>query len=1239
MARWTTADDAVSGLRRVAKRQLRTVWQKLPAEQRTKLRQSLHPADSAKVERAASAIASARPLSAASVQKPVITIYVIVEDRGQDLAATLQSALRQKSVPLAVVVIDTTDDAAIARTAASYSSRDGRVSVVASPGQSAVAARQTAVENAKTRWILSLTAGDILAAGAVAAAVNSLKASGSDLAVGTVGVRKGTKFATPAAQSALHGKATSTTTLQYSPDLAGDTYLSNKVFSRQFWLEQLTGVDPDGDLWQAEVVRTAYLRAATIDLLPGRTSDVVGDAGDDALTREQLCSTTTLDEYLQRMTHVMTEVGQSFPPDLTGRLLTRLLGTDLFPFFEVVPRTNGAYWSNLVRGTQELAALAPIAWDSIRLHNRLLLAAVLDDNRADVVTICSSRSDLGSSFATATDHGTVLARPPYLDDLTRRPSEALLTCQDIDLRVTSKITGLTWDADGRLRISGHAYIPSIDPETGALVIEALLVDPDGIEVRPLVVGRHRDPAIDQEANDNWTSYADSGFTVDIDPADLLAEDTTTPAWSLRLRLTAQGRIVESAVMRRETAGAAGTVPIAPMDGNRRVALEFKPGVGLTLVRVTPMYSAVDVRLDGRVLTITVEAHSAPLASKITVECSKLAIRKTAVCVDVRGNVADYRLAIPRLAAEASPRTEHQWDLRLDSGFKTPQPIAWRRDSSDFEEQTDRSRRLRLKLTGYGFLALEERRYRVEADDLAVSDDGQYLTVLGTADFTSIHAPRIVLSSGKSVIEADQVSLNVTRNQGSNRFSVRFPLVTAPWEGPDQMPEVGAYSVRYIPQKTEDNAGYWIPAAPALQTDLPSRLLRDTLEVGVSRTAAAGALTVHFRPPLKPDELGRYNQQALRTEIAEAQLPLRDAVLFMCFGGRRATDSTRRILEEFQRRGSAGDMYWAIADFSVPVPDGTQPVIIGTRLWYRLLAEAKLLVNNNNFPFYFRKREGQTYIQTWHGTPLKKLGNDVARTNFSLSYWNLMHREAAYWDALLAQNPYAADVFASCFGFTGQVIAQGYPRNDSLKAPDAESRRDAVRALLGIPEGRKAILYAPTWRDDAKNTSKQYELVTYLDFEAAQEQLGDDYVILLRGHHNIAGQRQTAGNRFVIDVTEYPEVNDLYLAADVLINDYSSVMFDFCVTGKPIIFLTPDIAQYRDSTRGFYFDLEAQAPGPLLMTTPEVVHAIKNVTSTQIRYAERYRAFVETYAPMCDGSATQRVVDALPLNALAPVYSS
>ena len=881
-----------------------------------------------------------------------------------------------------------------------------------------------------------------------------------------------------------------------------------------------------------------------------------------------------------------------------------------------------------------LSEAVELDWDVVRIHNRLILAAVLADKRQDVLRICNQRSDYGSSYPMEVTKAGLVANPLYLPELSGYDSD-LLRCREIDVRMTSKMTSFNWQSDGKLEIGGHAYIQSVDPVAGNLSVRASLVNDVTAEIVPLPVERHVDSAIDWESNDHWTSYAASGFTTLIDPAVVLRNEDSADLhnWHLILTVSAGGVIREAPLTRRDLNGATGHLAIGPMLGTSRVAIEMRSATtGLTLIPVTPHYIATAVELSDRSLTLTVEAHSAPAAAKISLECLKLGIRKSATCVHVDGTTATYTLEVPSLGADANPTAEYEWQLRLDSGFRSPQPVSWLTGSSELAAHSDQTRSLRPGITGYGFLILQERRTRVIATTVQVSPDRRTLRIEGTADLPVIHAPRIVLSSGKAVIPATNVELKVQTNEGSNDFAAEFLLPRNPWDGDEVLPEVGAYSVRFVPPGVADHLGYWLPASSTLQTTMPNRIPADRVEVGVSRSPKTAALTIHLRPPLAEEEVGRFNQQALRNQVSTdgnlVEAELRDAVLFMCFGGRRATDSPRRLLEEFQRRETSLPMYWAVADFSVPVPEGASPVLIGSRLWYQLLTEVRVLINNNNFPFYFRKRDGQVYIQTWHGTPLKKLGNDVARTNFSLSYWNLMWREAEYWDALLAQNDYAAEVLARCFGFEGRVVAEGYPRNDSLTRDRMETDRTAIRSRLGIPQGKTAILYAPTWRDDAKNASRQYEMVTYLDFEKAKQQLGEDYVLLLRGHHNIAGQRQTSANKFVIDVTEYPEVNDLYTAADILVNDYSSVMFDFCVTGKPIIFLTPDIAQYRDETRGFYFDLEEMAPGPLHDTTDEVVRSIRNISSVSRRYAAKYEAFVEMFAPNCDGAATSRVYDAL-----------
>ncbi|MGP4033795.1 CDP-glycerol glycerophosphotransferase family protein [Pseudarthrobacter sp. 1C304] len=1216
--------QAVAALKAAAERNLRRVWRALPPEQRQQIRKVAHPASLAKLQRTA----AAKP--AAPLQRPQVSVVILLNDAAGDPAVTLRSLLSQEPAAMEMIVVDTSAAGQGRGPVRTFTKRDSRVKYLALEGATDEAARAGAAGQGRAPYVMFLSAGDVVETASLEALFRSLRQTGSSFAVGMTGILKGKTSTTPAWQQDLHAVPRPAVTVAELPAVLRDGALGNKVFRRDFWTEATAGISTGLQHWQYEAVPTLYSRAASFDIVDVKVFTTSADASVRPMARELLCQLDYLADRLSRLESLAAGLRPVLYPEAFRRLLSHELGNGLFRFYEVVPRTDQAYWDKLHTTVRRLSEGVELDWDDIRIHNRLILSAVLADRREDVVRICNHRSDYSSSFPTRTTGSTLEAQPQYLPELSHYEPE-LLSCRDIDLRLVSKMTHFAWQADGRLEIGGHAYISSVDPAAGSLTIEASLVSSGGGDAVPLAVQRHTDPSIDWESSDNWTSYADAGFRTVIDPAVMLDGVTGAPSeWHVLLRVSAGGRTLEAPLTRRDVNGSTGSLPVGPMLGTARAAVEMRPATtGLTFIPVTPLYVATALELAGRTLTLTVEAHSAPVAAKVSVESPKFGIRATATCLDVVGTTAHYCVDVPELAAGAAPTAEYEWRLRLDSGFKTPQPVAWPDDSTALESQSDHTRSLRLGLTGYGFVTLKERRTRVIASSVEVLADQRTLRIEGTADLPVIHAPRIVLSSGKAVIPATDVALTVRTNDGSNAFTADFLLPQNPWGGEEIMPEAGAYSVRFVLPGAADHQGYWFPVSPALQTQMPRRIPADRVEVGVSRSPKNAALTIHLRPPFAADEVGRYNQQLMRTPVtAGGEAGLKDAIVFMCFGGRRATDSPRRLLEEFQRRGSQWPMYWAVADFSVPVPAGTEPVLIGSRRWYQLLVESRILINNNNFPFYFRKREGQVYIQTWHGTPLKKLGNDVARTNFSLSYWNLMWREAEYWDALLAQNDYAAGVLAKCFGFDGRVVADGYPRNDSLTPARMEQDRPAIRSRLGIPEGKTAILYAPTWRDDAKNASRQYEMVTYLDFEKAQQQLGDDYVLLLRGHHNIAGQRQTAANKFVIDVTEYPEVNDLYTAADVLVNDYSSVMFDFCVTGKPIIFLTPDIAQYRDETRGFYFDLEDMAPGPLHNTTEEVVRSIKNIASVSRRYAPKYEAFVGMFAPYCDGNATARVFDAL-----------
>src|SRR5690606_37133293 len=161
---------------------------------------------------------------------------------------------------------------------------------------------------------------------------------------------------------------------------------------------------------------------------------------------------------------------------------------------------------------------------------------------------------------------------------------------------------------------------------------------------------------------------------------------------------------------------------------------------------------------------------------------------------------------------------------------------------------------------------------------------------------------------------------------------------------------------------------------------------------------------------------------------------------------------------------------------------------------------------------------------------------------------------------------------------------------------------------------KVLLYAPTWRDD------RTEMVDFLDPSELAERTGA--VVLVRGHSRTLLPGQSATGPRVIDVTGYANVARLMCAADAMITDYSSVMFDFTITGKPIYFLAPDLEHYRSDLRGFYFDLAERAPGPIVRTTDELVAALGEDPS---RYADRYEAWRKVFNARDDGRAAERVV--------------
>jgi CDP-glycerol glycerophosphotransferase len=420
----------------------------------------------------------------------------------------------------------------------------------------------------------------------------------------------------------------------------------------------------------------------------------------------------------------------------------------------------------------------------------------------------------------------------------------------------------------------------------------------------------------------------------------------------------------------------------------------------------------------------------------------------------------------------------------------------------------------------------------------------------------------------------------------------------------------------------------VVVAPELGSRLPVAIATDRHEGRVVRGPESSAQIVLQRPI--GNARGQYAQNTFRrAAVTPYAGPLHRGLLVRSYFGELATDSGVSVQEELRRRGSDLPVYWAVQDHSVVVPDGGIPVIVNSEEWYRLLSSVSYYLDNMYQPDFHRKPEGQVIIETFHGYPFKQMGRPHwEQQGFSSALMDSYDRRAADWSYLVSPATYATPLLRRDFGYAGDVLEIGYPRNDVLLSADADRIRSAVRESLGVRPDQTAVLYAPTFRDYMSRDDNQAVMPSFFDFGRAHRRLGDDTVILIRGHAFNARTKHRVGPRpGTVDVTDYPEVSDLYLAADAAVVDYSSLRFDFGVTGKPMIFHVPDLQRYQDS-RGWLFDFEPTAPGPLVTTTDEVVDAIADLAGVREQYAAAYRTFRDEYLDLDDGQAGARLVDAV-----------
>lgn len=376
------------------------------------------------------------------------------------------------------------------------------------------------------------------------------------------------------------------------------------------------------------------------------------------------------------------------------------------------------------------------------------------------------------------------------------------------------------------------------------------------------------------------------------------------------------------------------------------------------------------------------------------------------------------------------------------------------------------------------------------------------------------------------------------------------------------------------------------------------------------------------------------------KISKSQEVDEKLIIFSAFAGRSYTCSPKAIYEYMIESPEYKDFKFVWA-FSKPKDkkeyfdkERTKVVKYNTKEFFEMLSKAKYWIFNFKTPKYFIKKENQIFIQCWHGTPLKKLGCDITieKGNKATKLKNI-HKsyieDAKKYDYFISPSKFATEKFCSAFSLKelrkeSIILEKGYPRNDYLFGYSEEDINN-IKQKLNIPKDKKVILYAPTFRDNQYKAGLGHTYKLGINLLRLKEELSDDYVLLMRLHYLVSNTIDVSQFKgFVYDVSSLEDINELYVISDMLITDYSSVMFDYANLNKPILFYMYDLEEYEKEIRSFYIKLE-ELPGPIVQREKELIDNIRNVNNIENKYNNIYQKFNKKYNYLDDGNSAEKVI--------------
>jgi CDP-glycerol glycerophosphotransferase len=1156
------------------------------------------------------------------------------------LQAALTSIAQQTLRDLEVIMVDDGSADGSASIAKSFAASDPRFRLLQQDNQGQGPARNLGVQHATGDYITFLDADDLVPRDAYDLLVGSLEKTGSDIAAG--GVRRfSSGWVSPTTVHAdVYRKTIPRTSVSQHQALLRDCTVWNKVYRRSFWNSAQL------EFWAARyedipVCIRAYVLARSVDI----RREIVyywraresGDLSRNQKSRE-LANVEGRMAAVSQASSIITQHRPALKPAFDRRVLDNdlliLLRTvefvsepDQQRLLEVGARYLRSVDDQVLRDTDAIARL------QYHLMRKGMNAELLEVMRY------SRRGDAEKAPLVRRGGKWYVGYPYFGDPTCGVPLHIYDASREMKLQV--RLDAVSWQA-GRLRIEGYAYIERLDaPREQDVRIDVLLRNTVLKRTLRLKVKRIRRPDVTARSLQAVACYDWCGFMAEINPARLSNLGTWRAVrWELGVRVRGHG-IRREGPVRKLLPGSATWPEGRWLRDGIRLQPAAEPDGGFVILAERPGAVVTGCSADGDQLLL--EGWSAaPLGTKAAIVVSlqqgggkpkrvpAIATGTTFGRHDFRASVPITELLLPgtagRQASGEGPldrpggavvADDIHWNLSLDPGTGSAIRLAGEPGTAG-QRAAAAGQEIATYVTPFGNFSAVQRQCRLVVQDASWTAAGRLL-VRGNFLGTGAEPPAIMLRSTGS---GYQHTVPLRWQDGM------FTAHLSPGSMPGLAGELPLASGRWELYASTAAGETRVAADRRLLTQLPAPRQTGIHKVAVE-SYRGDALQVRVR--LASADFGGYRQRKL-AEWHHANLAggrIDDVVVFDSHGGKQYSCNPRAIYEELRRRDTGLPCVWATRDGQFTVPDDSRVVVRDSREHYELAARARFLVSNMLQPSWYRRPDGQLYLQTWHGTPLKRIALDVERPQFSkgIAYHDRIRKDVAGWSALLSANTFSTPIFRRAFSFDGDILECGYPRNDLLRSPDSARRAEGIRRQLGLRADQRVVLYAPTWRDDATTRAAGYGFPLHLDLDRLAQALGPDHVTLVRAHQMMQEAMVTGvTDSRVLDVTIYPDMADLLLIADVLITDYSSAMFDFAVTGRPMLFFTYDLERYRDRLRGFYLDFEAEAPGPLLRTSDDVIEAIRSLEHISRGYGAAYDSFAAKFCSLEDGQAAVRAVD-------------